>query len=78
MLKPSFRFFIVPLGAVATLATMSTQNVQPDPDALSSVSASIVLVHDRSLMPMPARAIGQPRASSGATVPGGQSILEMS
>ena len=29
MLKPSFRFFIVPLGAVATLATMSTQNVQP-------------------------------------------------
>ena len=29
MLKPPFRFFIVPLGAVATLATMSTQNVQP-------------------------------------------------
>ena len=29
MLKPSFRFFIVPLGAVATLATLSTQNVQP-------------------------------------------------
>ena len=29
MLKPSFRLFIVPLGAVATLATMSTQNVQP-------------------------------------------------
>ena len=29
MLKPSFRFFIVPLGAVATLASLSTQNVQP-------------------------------------------------
>jgi hypothetical protein len=29
MLKPSFRFFIVPLGAVATLATLSAQNVQP-------------------------------------------------
>jgi hypothetical protein len=29
MLKPSFRFFIVPLGAVATLATLSAQNVTP-------------------------------------------------
>jgi hypothetical protein len=29
MLKPSFRFFIVPLGAVATLATLSAQNIQP-------------------------------------------------
>ncbi|NOJ44114.1 hypothetical protein [Bradyrhizobium australiense] len=29
MLKPSFRFFIVPLGAVATLATLSAQNVHP-------------------------------------------------
>jgi len=29
MLKPSFRLFIVPLGAVATLATLSAQNVQP-------------------------------------------------
>ena len=27
MLKPSFRLFIVPLGAVATLATLSAQNV---------------------------------------------------
>jgi len=26
MLKPSFRFFIIPLGAVATLATLSSQN----------------------------------------------------
>ena len=29
MLKPSFRFFIVPLGAVATLASLSAQNVSP-------------------------------------------------
>ena len=29
MLKPSFRFFIIPLGAVCTLASLSAQNVQP-------------------------------------------------
>ena len=29
MLKPSFRLFIVPLGAVATLASLSAQNIQP-------------------------------------------------
>jgi hypothetical protein len=29
MLKPTFRLFIVPLGAIATLATLSAQNVQP-------------------------------------------------
>jgi hypothetical protein len=29
MLKPSFRFFIIPLGAVATLASLSSQNVAP-------------------------------------------------
>ena len=29
MLKPSFRLFIVPLGAVCTLASLSAQNVQP-------------------------------------------------
>ncbi|MFH0297168.1 hypothetical protein AAFX91_07990 [Bradyrhizobium sp. 31Argb] len=29
MLKPSLRFFIIPLGAVATLATLSSQNVAP-------------------------------------------------
>lgn len=29
MLKPSFRFFIIPLGAVATLASLSAQNVSP-------------------------------------------------
>jgi hypothetical protein len=29
MLKPSFRLFIIPLGAVATLASLSSQNVTP-------------------------------------------------
>lgn len=29
MLKPSFRFFIIPLGAVATLASLSSQNITP-------------------------------------------------
>jgi hypothetical protein len=29
MLKPSFRFFIIPLGAVATLASLSSQNIGP-------------------------------------------------
>jgi hypothetical protein len=29
MLKPSFRLFIIPLGAVATLASLSSQNVAP-------------------------------------------------
>ncbi len=29
MLKPSFRFFIIPLGAVATLASLSAQNAAP-------------------------------------------------
>jgi hypothetical protein len=29
MLKPSFRFFIIPFGAVATLATLSSQNIAP-------------------------------------------------
>lgn len=29
MLKPSLRFFIIPLGAVATLATLSSQNIAP-------------------------------------------------
>jgi hypothetical protein len=26
MLKPSFRFFIIPLGAICTLASLSVQN----------------------------------------------------
>ncbi|QPF84633.1 hypothetical protein IC762_34430 [Bradyrhizobium genosp. L] len=29
MLKPSLRFFIVPLGAVATLASLSSQQIAP-------------------------------------------------
>ena len=29
MLKPTFRFFIIPLGAVCTLASLSAQNVSP-------------------------------------------------
>jgi hypothetical protein len=29
MLKPSFRFFIIPLGAICTLASLSAQNASP-------------------------------------------------
>ena len=29
MLKPTFRFFIIPLGAICTLASLSSQNVSP-------------------------------------------------
>ena len=29
MLKPSFRYFIIPLGAISTLAALSTQNIAP-------------------------------------------------
>ena len=29
MLKPTFRFFIIPLGAICTLATLSSHNVAP-------------------------------------------------
>ena len=29
MLKPSFRFFIIPLGAICTLASLSAQNAAP-------------------------------------------------
>jgi len=37
MLKPSFRFFIIPLGAICTLASLSAQNtprVQRDSGAV--------------------------------------------
>jgi len=27
MLKPSFRYFIIPLGAISTLASLSAQNI---------------------------------------------------
>jgi hypothetical protein len=29
MLKPSLRFLIIPLGAVSTLASLSSQNIAP-------------------------------------------------
>ncbi len=29
MLKPTFRFFIIPLGAICTLASLSSQNTAP-------------------------------------------------
>ena len=29
MTRPSFRFFIIPLGAICTLASLSTQNTAP-------------------------------------------------
>jgi len=29
MLNPSFRFFIIPLGAICTLASLSAQNAAP-------------------------------------------------
>jgi hypothetical protein len=29
MSKPSFRFFIIPLGAICTLASLSAQNTTP-------------------------------------------------
>ena len=29
MLKPTFRLFIIPLGAICTLASLSTQNAVP-------------------------------------------------
>jgi hypothetical protein len=29
MLKPSFRLFIIPLGAICTLASLSSQNTTP-------------------------------------------------
>lgn len=29
MLKPNFRYFIIPLGAICTLASLSSQNVAP-------------------------------------------------
>ena len=29
MTRPSFRFFIIPLGAICTLASLSTQNTVP-------------------------------------------------
>ena len=33
MLKPTFRFLIIPLGAICTLASLSAQNTAPAPSA---------------------------------------------
>ncbi len=43
MLKPSFRLFIIPLGAVATLASLSSQNVTPR----SAHNSGSILVHEQ-------------------------------
>ncbi|HEY8336132.1 MAG TPA: hypothetical protein VIQ05_20270 [Tardiphaga sp.] len=29
MLNPTFRFFVIPLGAICTLASLSAQNIAP-------------------------------------------------
>ena len=38
MLKPSFRYFIIPLGAISTLATLSAQNVAPRADRTQGIT----------------------------------------
>ena len=38
MLKPSFRTFIIPLGAISTLATLSSQNVAPRADRVQGTT----------------------------------------
>ena len=43
MLKPTFRFFIIPLGAICTLASLSAQNTAP---RAQRVPGSI-LVHEQ-------------------------------
>lgn len=43
MLKPSFRFFIIPLGAVCTLASLSAQNVSPR----AQRDAGVTVVHEQ-------------------------------
>jgi hypothetical protein len=37
MLKPSFRFFIIPLGAICTLASLAAQNTTAPRDKGSAV-----------------------------------------
>jgi len=50
MLKPSFRLFIIPLGAVCTLASLSAQNVSPraQRDAGSTIVHEVVDCSTRS------------------------------
>lgn len=43
MLKPSFRLFIIPLGAVCTLASLSAQNVHPR----AQRDAGVTVVHEQ-------------------------------
>jgi hypothetical protein len=43
MLKPSFRFFIIPLGAICTLASLSAQNTTPR----AQRDPGLMLVHQR-------------------------------
>ena len=43
MLKPSFRFFIIPLGAICTLASLSAQNTAPS----ARRDAGTMLVHQQ-------------------------------
>ena len=61
MLKPSFRFFIIPLGAVATLASLSSQNVAPRAQ------------RDAGSMPVRERVVdcGNKSASEVCVIPGG-------
>jgi hypothetical protein len=44
MTRPSFRFFIIPLGAICTLASLSAQNAAPraQRDAGSAVHQQVV------------------------------------
>jgi hypothetical protein len=43
MLKPSFRLFIIPLGAVCTLASLSAQNVSPR----AQRDTGVMIVHEQ-------------------------------
>ena len=38
MLKPSFRYFIIPLGAISTLATLSAQSAAPRADRVQGTT----------------------------------------
>ena len=38
MLKPSFRYFIIPLGAISTLATLSAQSAAPRSDRVQGTT----------------------------------------
>jgi hypothetical protein len=39
VLKPSFRFFIIPLGAVCTLASLSSQSAAPRAQHIAAATA---------------------------------------